>query len=332
MAKKKKSEINKSRTRADDKKKKKRKLQHLKAHQKPRIIHRPGLPHMGAPEGFRSISMAQAIMEYAEPLMKYCEQDQDAFQTVTQISMVLWNYSNDLERGAEDKKIKKDIIRNMQTTFGLDENNADNLLAKMVERYNYLFPQDVQPAPGTPFMFIRKEVRYLIKPFDYEKLVISDDIIPPDEDEKNIVERVEKLDRYIYEEADYGTYEEFFFSTQDELRRLFEKWLVAKGLKDYAEEFSFCPDTYLNFIYAYMHDDAIVLKSIPNIYFVEFFEDYLLRKMMAKPHEYVSWPPALKLFYWFLHEKGYLDNHEKIINQISQVEPYFIEVLKKQFS
>ena len=47
--------------------------------------------------------------------------------------------------------------------------------------------------------------------------------------------------------------------------------------------------------------------------------------MMAAPAEYILWPPALKLFYLFLHEKGYLNNSDKIIGQIDKIEPYFIE-------
>ena len=64
---------------------------------------------------------------------------------------------------------------------------------------------------------------------------------------------------------------------------------------------------------------------------MEFFEDFLIRKMMAAPAEYILWPPALKLFYLFLHKKGYLINSDKIIGQIDKIEPYFIKVLKHQF-
>lgn len=334
MAKKDKREINKRRSKALDKTKKKRTLRLIKSRPKPQpqIVERPGLPHMGAPEGFRSISMSQAMIEYAEPLMQYCEDDEKNFQAVMQAATVLWNYSVSLKQGEKDKKIEKDLLHAISAGFGLERSEADALVTKMVERYRYLFPEDKQPEPRTPFMFIRKDVRHLIKPFDYEKLTISDEIIPPDEDEREFIKRIQQLDSYINDGADYSFYEKFFFSLQDESRKLFEKWLVAKGLKNYAEDFSFCPDIYLNFIYAYIHDEIIILNSIPPIYFVEFFEDYLLRKMMVKPHEYISWPPALKLFYQFLHEKGYLDNHKEMIGEIDVVEPYFIEVLRKQFS
>ncbi len=81
-----------------------------------------------------------------------------------------------------------------------------------------------------------------------------------------------------------------------------------------------------------MHDDVIVLETVSDRYWMEFFEDFLIRKMMAEPPEYISWPPALRLFYRFLHEKGYLNNPDKVIGRIDKIEHYCIEVLKHQFS
>ena len=57
MAKKKKREIAKRRSKAHDIKRKKRTLRLVKPSPEPQVITRPGLPYMGAPEGFRSISM-----------------------------------------------------------------------------------------------------------------------------------------------------------------------------------------------------------------------------------------------------------------------------------
>jgi len=81
-----------------------------------------------------------------------------------------------------------------------------------------------------------------------------------------------------------------------------------------------------------MHDDVLIIKTVSDPYWMEFFEDFLIRKMMAEPPEYIFWLPALKLFYRFLHEKGYLNNPDKIIRRIDKIEPYFIDVLKHQFS
>ena len=334
MAKKKKREISKRRANARKKSKKKRNLRLVKskAATEQTTILRPGLPHVGAPEGFRSISMSQAIMEYAKPLLEFAKDEENAFNDTLQIGMLIWNYVISVEEGKEDKKIESKILKSLASTYSLKKDEAAALLTKMTDRYAYLFPKDKQPEPGTPFMFIRKEVHFLIKPFDYKRLVLSNKIFPAEQEDLDLIEKIEKLDGYIENHADYSSYEDLLFSLHDECRERFEKWLTAKGLKEGIENFSFCLQTYLDFIYSYMHDDSVVLKSVPDIYFLEFFEDFLLRKMMVEPLEYVYWPPALKLFYRFLHEKGYLDNQEDLIRKIDKLESYFIEVLRKQFS
>ena len=332
MSKKKKKGIEKRQSKSRERKKKKRGLRLIKSRQEPEVITRPGLPHMGAPEGFRAISMSQAMMEYAQPIMKFVEDDEKGFNDALQISMGLWNYALSVEKGDEDKKIEQDMLKALGKVFKLDKDEAQSLFTKMIERRAYLFPPDIQPEPGIPFMFIRKEIRYLIQPFDYKKLVISDEVVPPDQNDSDLIKKINKLDEFIYDGAEYDRYEKLFYSLKDECQELFEKWLVAKGLKDDVQNYSFCLQTYLDFIYGYMHDDVVVLKSVPDIYFVEFFEDFLLRKMMAEPNEYIYWPPALKLFYRFLNEKGYLDNHGKAIANIDKVEPYLVQILKKQFS
>ncbi|MGB2930082.1 MAG: hypothetical protein WBB70_14355 [Desulfobacterales bacterium] len=334
MAKKKKRDISKRRAKASEKTKRKRNLRVVKSRTstEPKTILRPGLPHMGAPEGFRSISMSQAIMEYAKPLIEFAKDEENAFNNTLQISMLIWNYSISVEEGTGDKKIESKILKSLTSEYSLKQDEAAAMLTKMTDRYAYLFPKDKQPEPVTPFMYIRKEIHYLIKPFVYKRLALSNEIFPPEQEDVELIEKIEKLDGYIENNAEYSFYEDLLFSLHDECRERFEKWLTAKGLKEGIENFSFCLQTYLDFIYAYMHDDTVVLKSVPDIYFLEFFEDFLLRKMMVEPMEYVYWPPALKLFYRFLHEKGYIDNPDDLISKIDKLEPYFIEVLRKQFS
>ncbi len=111
----------------------------------------------------------------------------------------------------------------------------------------------------------------------------------------------------------------------------FEKWLIEKGMEEYSRKFPFYLNTYLNFIYRYIHDDLVTLKSVSPRYFEEFLFDHILRKVIVEPQEYSCWPPAMKLFYRFLYEKNYLDDPEPIINQINKIEPRFIELLRKRF-
>jgi hypothetical protein len=181
-------------------------------------------------------------------------------------------------------------------------------------------------------MFIRKETATIIKPFDYSTLVITDDIVSPDEDDGDLIDDIHELDEYMENSDDYDEFEDLLYSIVDESKERFSKWLVDKGLSEYAETFPDCIELYLNFIYEYSHRSIITLKSMPPIYLSEFFEDFLIRKMMVEnPNEYVLWGPAIKLFYRFLFEKGYIDS-DSIVKEIDRIEPAFIKILKKQFT
>jgi hypothetical protein len=181
-------------------------------------------------------------------------------------------------------------------------------------------------------MFIRKEVRHLIRPFEYGKLNISDRFIPSDTTDQKALDKLTQLDTLVMDQADYEQFESLLTEVKDKCEERFRQWLVAKGLDEHAEDFAGCLFIFFDFVYGYMHDDVIIIKTVADQYWMEFFEDFLIRKMMAAPAEYILWPPALKLFYQFLHEKGYLNNPDKIIGRIDKIEPYFIEVLKHQFS
>jgi hypothetical protein len=330
-----KTKISKRRQKAKQQKAKKRKLRLVKGGagetSRPSVIERPGMPYLGAPEGFRSISFSQAIMEYGSPLAEQIK-DENAMEAALNLSGLCWNYALSVQEGKADGKIEKDIIKGVKSVLGLKKEEAEKLIQKMVTRHHYLFPKDVQPKPPSPFMFIRKEVRHLILPFDYAKLNISERLIPPDADDRDAIDKLTQLDRLVLDQADYKQFESLLTEVKDSFEERFRQWLVAKGLDKRADELADCPYIFFDFVYGYMHDDVIVLKTVTDRYWLEFFEDFLIRKMMVSPPEYVLWPPALKLFYRFLHEKGYLNNPDKIINRIDKIEPYFIKALKHQFS
>jgi hypothetical protein len=109
MARKKSREIGKRSSNAREKTKRKRALWSVKSKPKPKVTHRPGLPHLGAPEGFRSISMAQAMMEYAKPIMKYIEDNENGLDDAMQITTMPWNYTISVERGNEERSGGGDI-------------------------------------------------------------------------------------------------------------------------------------------------------------------------------------------------------------------------------
>jgi hypothetical protein len=113
----------------------------------------------------------------------------------------------------------------------------------------------------------------------------------------------------------------------------YRKWLNKKGLTEFDQIFPSNLELWLDLIYRYMHDDLVLLKSVPHEYSEEFFFDFLLRKLVAEPHEYVLYPPALKFFYKFLREKGYIAESvsEDIIETIDKIEPQFIDLLRERF-
>jgi hypothetical protein len=244
---------------------------------------------------------------------------------------MLWNYSIMLEGGKENEKAKHEIVHLIQSKFGMDTNRAINLLSEMTERKTYLFPPEIQPK-NSIMMFIRKGIQHLITPFNYEKLKYSDQPIVANEEDERMVAMINKMDSYLHDGADYGEWEDHYFSMEEQCNQRFKEWLGDKGLDEYGDSFPFYVETFLNFVYRYIHNDPIVLKTVSPIYIEEFFADHVLRKVMVEPNEYANWPPALKLFYRFLSEKGYVRNPLRITGMIDEIEPYFIEILRTRFS
>jgi hypothetical protein len=53
---------------------------------------------------------------------------------------------------------------------------------------------------------------------------------------------------------------------------------------------------------------------------------------MTEPTAYVNWPPALRFFYCYLQEIGYIDRSLEAKNAIRRIEPGFYDLLRKEFS
>ena len=280
-----------------------------------------------APPGFRPLPMTQAMLEFAAPLMDYVEQGaiQDP-NTALQIGMQLWNYTLPTIPMAQ-RPSRPAMVDTIQTTLQLDRQEADAFFERMIARKAYLFPDELQPE-GSMTMFMRKEVEYLITPFAESQLEVSDTPLPPEGDDRPFLDALRQLEARIAAHVDYGAWEADFFAMQDLCRQRYQRWLQAKGVPaPYSAEFPFCVETYLNFIYQY---DTGTLREVSQEALAEFFLDYLLRKVMAKPPEYTQWPPALRLFYRFLSEKGYLDDPEPLIAGLYAIEPDFIAFVKQR--
>ncbi len=291
-------------------------------------------PNIEPPDGFRAVSASQAIMEYASPLMEMVPEPEDIVEAneILQIATTIWNYTLNDTLKKKDKKSRADILALIHKELGLDLAKSNDFFSMMVERKHFLFPNDIQPK-GSPVMFIRKTVSYLINRFDYERLKLSTDIIYPNKLDLKIFKDLEKLDQRILKSATYDKYEKLFLKAQEECPERFYAWLGDKGLEENQDTFAYLSDVYITFIYGYSHEEPVTLKSGPGKYFVEFMLEFLLRKAQMEPWEYTLCPAAMRLFYTFLHEKLYLvDYPKRMIGLIDRLEPHFIDILKKRFS
>jgi hypothetical protein len=218
----------------------------------------------------------------------------------------------------------------MQALFKMKDEEAKELFQKMIERKQFLFPKDVR-SQNPLLIFMRKDHPHLIAPFHYGGMTFSQAAIPPDEHDQAAIAKVRKMDRHIIDGSEYDEWESFCFSMEKDLSERFEKWLREKGATEQSETFASNLELFLNFIYLYTHQDLVILSSVPPVSFEEFLFDYLLRKVIAEPHEYVTFPATLKFFYMFLSEKGYMPDPESVIQVIDALEPEFIEVLRERF-
>lgn len=297
------------------------------------FVERPPIAAIDTPKGFRAISTSQAIFDYAEPIMEHINpNDPKGMDKGFGLAAQVWNYALTVEDGKDYTKLKKDILKALISTIKMTSDEADKFLMMMIERKNHLLPPDMQPKQ-TNVMYIRKEVSHLIKEFDYSKIEIPDEPIPPDGKDKKLVENIRRIDTYITDGVDYSEWEKDCINIEEECSRRFKKWLKDKGLHDeFVMDFPFNVGLFLTFVYRYIHDEIVLLKSVPEEYFAEFYLDFVLRKVIAKPHELVLYMPSLKLFYKFLFEKQYLDDPEPFIRVLDNLEPVFMKILRERFS
>jgi hypothetical protein len=273
------------------------------------------------------MSMTQALLEYAAPIMAYVEDGtiQDPNDAL-QVGLLLWN-STLPEAPVAVRQSRREIVAHIEATFHMGRQEAEAFFDHMIARKAYLFPDEMQPA-GSMTMFMRKEVEYLITPFAESQLHLSDQLVPPDRDDEMLLDTLRQLEACIDAGDDYDDWEADFFKMQERCCQRYHHWLLAKGVSEtLSQQFSFCLEPYLTFIYQY--DAGNVQDVVPDA-IEEFFMDWLMRKVMVKPPEYTQWPPALRLFYRFLSEKGYLDEPEPIIAGLQAIEPAFIAMVKQR--
>jgi len=333
MPRKKKKAVAKRRVQAAAKKKRK-----SKPEKKPPVSHRitfekrPPFSDIEAPEGFRAISASQSIMEFAKPVLDQFENpDINELNELITIGTLIWNYEISLRKPeVPPTESENEIIQRIAEKLGFDKTEARNFFKSMLERKEYLFPAAIQPE-NPMIEFIRKEQDIRIEAFDYGKLAFTEKRVLPDAEDLEMINSVLQLDKYLLTDTSYDDWEDHFFTVQENCEARYRKWLVDKGLQDYSVVFSGSVPIFLDFVYLYMHDNPCVLSNITKNLLEEFFFDFIIRKWGAEPGEYVTCPPALKMFYTFLYEKGYLGDPKPFVEKINRIETQFINILKRRY-
>lgn len=338
MAKKKnKKSIAKKAAKSQQRKKQKRKLRLVKTKQQqrpaPHYFDQQPMAEIDTPPGYRAVSMSQAMMEYSKSIINFEDAgDIEDMNSMFQFTALLWNYAISVESGKVSDKMDQEILGMIKAIWQVEEEQAKELLNKFVAKKSELFPPEIQ-VPGSPTMFMKKQMAHLIAPFNYNKLNLTDEVFPPDGDDFDFLKKLSTIDKYIQVEKDYSSWEDEYFEMEKACKYSFAKWLTKKGVTGkYSQDFPFLTEIFMNFVYRYLHDDVITLKSVHPIYFEEFLFDHVLRKVMMEPHEHVDWVPALKLFYQFLYEKGHIDDAGMFVGIIDGLERQFIDVLQERYS
>ncbi len=346
MAKKKKKNIAKRKAKAGQRKAQKRKLRLAKTKQKkqrprsgydhiPPDFDYPPLAPDEAPPGFRSVGMSQALMEFAKAMIKHPDiKGLESMEKSIGLGMPLWNYAIAIEFGEVNKAMESKCCKALMSACKVNRQEAEALLEKMVPLKNEMFPPDVQPQGG-PMMFMRKEVSHIIAPFNYGRLVLNEKALPVTEDDQRFLDLLVDLDEMklaSVDDEDYEKWERKYDAMEEQCGRAFNAWLLGKGVDPvFVSDFTFLATFFVNFVYRYGHDEVGILRNTDELFFEDFFYDFVLRKIMMEPEEHVDWAPALRLFFLFLNEKGYLDETTTYIETLDTFEEPFLQLLRKEF-
>lgn len=290
---------------------------------------------LSAPAGFREISSAEAIIQFGRPLLENLVDEVDDPSELMEMLISLWNYEGGLREGtAQDEleEMREAILDKIETVLALDDEEATEVFEEMIKRKRDLFPAEIQPSTGRTF-FIRKELSHLINFFNYDDLDYSGDPIPADRQDRAAIDLIRKIDHYVEAGARYNDWDDDYNAMAEAVAKCFERWLQAKGVSEWSSAFTFHMRTYLDFIYQSEHDATLVLRTVSPDYLDEFFFEFLFYDVVAKPQEYVEFMPAVRLFYTFLNEKGYLDDaaYNSVITELDEIEPEFIEALREEY-
>lgn len=262
-------------------------------------------------DGYRIVGPAQAMVDYAQPLMKGAESEED-INDAFQMAQLCWSLAISQRHESEDfDKLKKEAIDD------LDILEPEKLIDIMIERFDLMFPE----LGRVPSFYVKERVIDVeeYEPFNESTLHISQDKIPPTEEEIFFAEDAAIIDPY--------TGESELLESLEELTDCYAEWCSAKGVPDEAIlGFSFVVSSYLMFLRDYCDEEISANTSKEVVH--EFMHVHFIRKTAGPVAEKTMMPCALKLFMQYLDEKGIISGTERVKKIIASEEDAFQKTLK----
>jgi len=292
-------------------------------------MHPPRLDTYLPPEGFRAIPVLQAIMAITEPLQKFVgEESEKTIERMMSVMMDIWNFTLP-QVPVQQKKTRDDLIEQFCDMYHIDETDAEELLDEIIELKEYLLPDDIQPDdPRT--MFIRKDREYQILPVDDSKIAFQEGRLVISPEDVDMLMELRRLDGMLADGEDFDKWEPLYFEVEQACGERFFEWLQAKGVQEeYSNAFPYCIEFFLNFVYRH---NAGTLEILQYHELEDFLLYHLVREIAIRPEDYVLWLPAIRFFYRFLGEKMYMNDPERVIRLVNNIEPEFLKFLKDTFS
>jgi len=280
---------------------------------------------------FRPLPFMQAMMQYARPLMDMSPgEDVTPASEIFSTAVSIWNYAGQPEDAAQAETEQRKLVKAIAKTFRLDKAEGKRILDMMVERREFLMPSDLQLFDPF-FLVVRRDVSYLLTEFDYGRLEFSMDPVPPQPEDEAWLADLQDLDSWMQDGAEVWECEKEAMEIKEALLDSYSRWLHAKGLGDYADDFDFFAGVYLEFVYETDHREAVTLKSVPDPILEHFFSDFVLRKALTTPTKYPTCPASVIFLYSFLQDKGYMANTKSMVSNLAELEQIFFLFVKGMF-
>jgi len=274
-----------------------------------------------AEDGYRIVGPAQAMLDYAKPLLGNCENEEEIEQVLSVIQMFWMLAIVEGTDSVEEKEIKQKLAE-------MNSPEAEEVFNMMRERFRLMFPNLMDESPFYIKERVLEEDIEEFEPFDESTIQISEDIIPPTDVEIKLAETLHILDDdNDTEDRDIEKYEKELSEWQNNILDNYTEWCFLKGVPDEEAQFfaqaishflSFLYDQYMNVPSDHISDETVE----------KFMEVYYVKKVWATSEEKSMMPIALKLFMRYLDEKGIVPGIRSLIKVIESKQEIFLRNLK----